>query len=89
MFAAVMHLTIARQAPAAASAFSEVLLPRVASSDGFIAGYWVDPVEGQGLGFVLFATAEQAKAAMPPETDWSAPGVAIGRVDIRRVAASA
>ena len=46
----------------------------------------MEPVERQGFGFVLFETEEQARKAMPPVTTWSAPEVAIVRLDIRRVA---
>jgi hypothetical protein len=87
MHAALMHLTIdPALAPAAAAAFTNELLPRVRTASGFVAGYWIEPVERQGFGFVLFETEEQARKAMPPTTTWSAPGVAIARVDIRRVA---
>ena len=87
MHAALMHLTIdPALAPAAAAAFTDELLPRVRTAPGFVAGYWVDPVDRQGFGFVLFETEEQARKAMPPATTWSAPGVAIVRVDVRRVA---
>ena len=90
MFAAIMHLGIdARRAPEAAAAFTAHLLPRVAASEGLLAGHWLDPVDGTGFGFVLFETREQAVAAMPPQLDWSAPGVTIRGVDVRRVAASA
>ena len=53
---------------------------------GFVAGYWVDPVDSQGFGFLLFETEEQALTATPPTTKWSAPGVTILRTDVRRVA---
>ena len=87
MHAALMHLTIdPALAPAAAAAFTNDLLPRVRAAPGFVAGYWVDPVDRQGFGFVLFETEEQALKATPPATIWSAPGVAIVRVDVRRVA---
>jgi hypothetical protein len=87
MHAALMHLTIdPALAPAAAAAFTDDLLPRVRAAPGFVAGYWVDPVDRQGFGFVLFETEEQALKATPPATSWSAPGVAIVRVDVRRVA---
>jgi hypothetical protein len=66
MHAALMHLTIdPALAPAAAAAFTNELLPRVRTSLGFVAGYWMEPVEGQGFGFVLFETEEQARKAMP------------------------
>ena len=87
MHAALMHLTIdPALAPAAAAAFTNELLPRVRRALGFVAGYWMEPVEREGFGFVLFETEEQALKAMPPVTTWSAPGVAIVRLDIRRVA---
>ena len=87
MHAALMHLTIdPALAPAAAAAFTDELLPRVRTAPGFVAGYWVDPVDRQGFGFVLFETEEQALNATPPATAWSAPGVVIVRVDVRRVA---
>jgi hypothetical protein len=87
MHAALMQLTIdPALAPAAAAAFTNELLPRVRAAPGFVAGYWVDPVDRQGFGFVLFETEEQALKATPPATSWSAHGVAIVRVDVRRVA---
>jgi hypothetical protein len=87
MHAALMQLTIdPARAPAAATAFTNELLPRLRTSPGFVAGYWVDPVDRQGFGFLLFDTEEHALKAMPPATDWSAPGVTIVRVDVRRVA---
>lgn len=53
MHAALMHLTIdPALAPAAAAAFTNELLPRVRTAPGFVAGYWVDPVDRQGFGFV-------------------------------------
>ena len=87
MHAALMHLTIdPALAPAAASVFNNEILPRVLAAPGFVAGYWVDPVDRQGFGFLLFETEEQALTATPPATTWSAPGMTILRVDIRRVA---
>ena len=87
MYAALVKLTIdPAQAPAAAAAFTSEVLPRVTSAEGFAGGYWLDPADGEGFGFVLFETAEQARRAMPPASDWSAPGVTILSVDVRRVA---
>jgi hypothetical protein len=87
MYAALIRMTIdPAQAPAAAAAFTQSILPRVRASDGFVAGYWVDPVDGEGFGFVLFDTADQARHATPPASTWSAPGVTIRSVDVRRVA---
>jgi hypothetical protein len=87
MHAALISLTIdTERAPAAAAAFTHTILPAVKAAAGFVAGYWVDPVDGEGFGFVLFDTADQARQASPPASNWSAPGVTIRRVDVRRVA---
>jgi len=87
MYAAKVRLRIdPSQAAAAAAAFSKDILPRVTSAEGFVRGYWLDPVDGEGFGFVLFETEEQARRAMPPMSDWSTPGVSILGVDVARVA---
>ena len=88
MYAALVKLTIdAARAPAAAAAFSSDILPRVKAAEGFVGGYWLDPAaDGEGFGLVLFETAEQAQRMKPPEFSWSAPGVSILGVDVRRVA---
>ncbi len=87
MYAALIHLTIdPALGPVAAAAFTRDILPRVRTAPGLVAGYWVDPVDHQGFGFLLFETEEQALTATPPASPWSAPGVAIQRVDVRRVA---
>jgi hypothetical protein len=87
MHAALIHLTIdPAQAPAAAAAFSSEILPKVKNAPGFVAGYWVDPEDGEGFGFVLFESEMQALAATPPATKWKAPGVTIVKTDVRRVA---
>jgi hypothetical protein len=62
---------------------------RVRSSPGFIAGYWLEPADGQGFSIVLFETEEQARETTPPLSSWEAPGVTIGGVEFRRVAATA
>jgi len=87
MYAALVDLTIdPEQAPAAAAAFTSDVLPRIRSANGFVRGYWVDPKDGRGFGFVLFETEEQALAATPPASDWAVPGVTIQDVRVRRVA---
>jgi hypothetical protein len=87
MHAAVVKLRIdTERASVAAAAFSNDILPRVKAAAGFVGGYWLDPVDGEGLGLVLFETAEQAERVQPPGSGWSAPGVTILGVDVRRVA---
>ena len=87
MYAALVKLRIdPAQAPAAANTFTNEILPRIKSAVGFISGYWLDPVDGEGFGFVLFETEEQARQSTPPVISWSAPGVTIDNVEFRRVA---
>jgi hypothetical protein len=90
MHAALVRLTVdPKQAPAAAEALTSDILPGVRSAAGFVAGYWLEPAEGQGFSIVLFETEEQAREAAPPVTSWAAPGIDITDVEFRRVAATA
>ena len=87
MYAALVELTIdPAQAPAAAAAFTSETLPQIKAAEGFVRGYWVDPDDGKGFGFVLFETEEQARRSVPPASNWSAPGVTIQSSEVRRVA---
>jgi|SRR5579863_6832542 len=89
MYAACVFLSIdPKQAPVAAAAFTTDILPKIQSASGFKSGYWVDPVDGEGFGFLVFESEMQAVAAVPPKADWSAPGVRILRTEVRRVAVS-
>jgi hypothetical protein len=88
--AALVRLTVdPAQAPAAAEALMSDILPEVRSAFGFVAGYWLEPADGQGFSIVLFETEEQAREAAPPVTSWAAPGITITDVEFRRVAATA
>jgi hypothetical protein len=88
--AALVTLTIdPDQAPAAADALVNEILPKVRSASGLVAGYWLEPADGQGLSIVLFETEEQARQTAPPVSSWAAPGVTISSVEFRRVAATA
>jgi hypothetical protein len=87
MYAAMMKLSIdPKRAPEAASAFTNRILPKVSSSKGFVSGCWVDPIDGEGFGFLIFDTEDQASKAANTKSNWSAPGVKILDVEIRRVA---
>ena len=89
MHAALVTITIdPEQAPAAAAALMDDILPRVTSAPGFTAGYWLEPADGQGFSILLFDTEEQTRQAAEAAGQWSAPGVSIGDVEIRRVAVS-
>jgi hypothetical protein len=89
VYAALVTLTIdPDQAPAAASVLTNDILPAIGAAAGFVAGYWLDPADGQGFAMVVFASEEQARQAVPPMGNWDAPGVTIDQVDFRRVAAT-
>jgi hypothetical protein len=88
--AALVTLTIdPLQAPAAASALVNDILPTVRSAPGFVAGYWLEPADGQGFSILLFETEEQARQTAPPVSSWDSPGVTVNGVEFRRVAATA
>jgi hypothetical protein len=88
--AALVTLTIDQDhAPAAANALVNDILPSVRTAPGFVAGYWLEPADGQGFSIVLFETEEHAREAAPPVSSWAAPGVSINGVEFRRVAAAA
>jgi hypothetical protein len=90
MHAALVKLTVdPHEAPAAATAVTHDILPMVRSAPGFVAGYWLEPVDGRGFAFVVFETEEQARQSAPPTSNWAAPGIRIDDVDFRRVAACA
>lgn len=90
MHAALVRLTVdPDHAPAAAEALMNDILPRVRSAPGFVAGYWLEPVDGQGFSIVLFETEEQARETAPPVSSWAAPGIVISGVEFRGVAATA
>jgi hypothetical protein len=66
MHAALVNLTIAPdQAPAAANVLTHDILPAIRSAPGFVAGYWLEPVNGHGFSFVVFETEEQARRSAP------------------------
>jgi hypothetical protein len=89
VYAALVSLTVdPDQAPLAAAALTNDILPRIRSATGFVAGYWLEPADGQGFSIVLFETEEQARQAAPPVSSWAAPGIAITGVEFRRVAAT-
>ena len=90
MHAALVTLTIDQDhAPVAANALVNDILPSVRSAPGFVAGYWLEPADGQGFSIVIFETEEQARETAPPVSSWAAPGVTINGVEFRRVAAAA
>ena len=91
MYAAFVTVTIdpGKEAEARELLTSQVV-PTVKQSEGLIAGYWGEPVDGRGLSVVVFDTEEHARAAAPP-AGMRPPGapVVVESVDFREVIASA
>ncbi|HEY5985277.1 MAG TPA: hypothetical protein VIV12_02680 [Streptosporangiaceae bacterium] len=89
MHAALVMVTIDQvQAPAAAVALMDDIMPRITSAPGFAAGYWLEPADGRGFSILLFNTEDQARQAAQATSSWSAPGVTIDAVEVRPVAVS-
>jgi hypothetical protein len=65
---------------------SEVV-PRVSQAPGFVAGYWLEPKDGQGVSLVVFESEEAARTAAeqlkPPAM------VEIESIEVREVVAHA
>jgi hypothetical protein len=54
MHAVLVNLTIdPDQAPAGANALTHRILPAIRLAPGFVAGYWLEPVDGHGFSFVV------------------------------------
>jgi hypothetical protein len=68
---------------------NQQVIPAVKAAPGFVAGSWLERGDGKGLSVVLFESEETARAAAPPVGLNPSPGVIVGSVDIRAVAASA
>jgi len=61
------------------------IIPMVSANKGFIAGYWLEPVDDQGLSIVIFEDEASAKAAAPPPGTDMGEGVTIESVEFRAV----
>ena len=77
------------QADASQAALESQVVPMVKAAPGFIAGYWMEPVDDNAYSIVLFDTEEHARAAAPPEGASPAPGVTVVRGEFREVVAHA
>ena len=90
MHAMVATVTIADY-EAAQQQLQERVIPMVKQTPGFVAGYWLAPADGKGLGLVVFDTEEHANAMA---TQLRGPGlrpegVEVESIDVREVAGNA
>ena len=77
------------QADASQAALESQVVPMVKAAPGFIAGYWMEPVNDTAYSIVVFDTEEHARATAPPEGASPAPGVTVVRSDFQEVIAHA
>jgi hypothetical protein len=90
MFAAVVVVAIdPAHTDSANAALREQIVPMVKASAGFVAGYWLEPIDGKASGFVIFDTEANARAATPAVGPAPVPGVVVESVLFSAVAASA
>ncbi len=90
MYAALVTVTIdPAHMEEAQAALETQIIPMVSASPGFIAGYWLTPVDGKAPAMVLFETEEQARQAAPPVGVSPIAGVTVDSAEFREVAASA
>ena len=64
-YAVVMHVKLPEQGDdeEGLKMLTEIVVPHAKSQEGFQNGTWVNDRTGDGMGIVVFATEEQAKAA--------------------------
>jgi hypothetical protein len=90
MHAVLMTVTIEPvELDQAQKTLQEEIIPMVSAAPGFVAGYWLEPSDGQGVSLVMFDTEEQARQTAPPAGVSPTPGVTIASVEFRPVTASA
>ena len=88
MYAVKMSIRIDPDMAAEASAtFSSTIIPQLKDLDGYLKSYWLDPVEGEGFGFAVFATQKAAESALDSMAEWFEQIVVLERAEIRRIAA--
>jgi hypothetical protein len=84
MHALVFNVTI-RDRAQGEQFLKERIVPGVAQLPGFVAGYWVNSGETQGVSLVVFESEEAARSAMeggprPPEEAVTIDSVELGEV---------
>jgi hypothetical protein len=62
MHAVLMTVEIeAVEIDGAQKSLREEIIPMVSAAPGFVAGYWLEPRDGQGVSLVVFESEEQAR----------------------------
>ena len=88
MHAVVVDVTISDR-QASEQALRERVVPQVSQAPGFVAGFWLEPIDGKGHSVVLFESEEIARQ-MAEQVGANAPTtVTIDNVQVRAVIANA
>ena len=89
MYANVVEVSVDPSVDPERKGLREVVIPRVRQLPGAVAGYWLEPVHGQGLSVVLFETEAAAQGGVEAmglkPGSAPAPGVTVERVETREV----
>ena len=87
MHAAIVHLAFDKdQVAEGLTTFHDKLVPQVSRSVGFKQGWWIDPIDNRGMGFLLFDSETSASTAMAA-VQWKGPGVRLVHIVISLVEA--
>jgi hypothetical protein len=88
MHANVVFVTVdANQADPARRGLHNQVIPRIRQTAGFVAGYWLEPVDGKGISVTLWEseqTARDAAELIQPASS-STTGVKVERIETREV----
>ncbi len=87
MYAVVATVDI-EDADVARRALADLRLTLVPRAPGFVAAYWLEPIDGIGMSVIVFETKEHAEEAMSYPLP-RLPGVTPRTVQLREVYASA
>jgi hypothetical protein len=77
----------ASQADPARRGLHEHVIPRISQTAGFVASYWLEPVDGKGISVTLWESEQAAREAAGLIQPDSSPttGVKLDRIETREV----
>jgi hypothetical protein len=88
MHANVVFVNVdATQADPAGRGLHDHVIPRISQTAGFVAGYWLEPVDGKSISVTLWETEHAAREAAGLIQPASSPttGVKLDRIETREV----
>ena len=88
MYAVVVDVTISDR-QTAEQALHERVVPQVSQAPGFVAGFWLEPIDGKGHSIAVFESEEIARR-MAEQVGANVPApVTVDNVEVRAVIANA